>query len=130
MASLIGKPVGKVAQEVVELEQGRIFQSPLNKVWRALILRNRAASIMAKAEPNGKNKEADAMNSHVARKGSYSIAQSKDRWYQNKISANSSGVNPDEILKAKSIDYTIANKLTSELIKNDIVIANLNNQLI
>ena len=52
MASLIGKPLGKVAQEVVDLEQGRIFQSPLNKVWRALILINRATSPMAKAEPN------------------------------------------------------------------------------
>lgn len=77
MASLIGKPVGKVAQEVADLEQGRIFQSPLNKVWRSLILINRATSPMAKAEPNGKNKEADTMNSHVARKGSYSIAQSR-----------------------------------------------------
>lgn len=56
MASLIGKPVGKVAQEVAELEQGRIFQSPLNKVWRSLILINRATSPMAKAEPDEKIK--------------------------------------------------------------------------
>ena len=60
MASLIGKPVGKVAQEVADLEQGRIFQSPLNKVWRSLILINRATSPMAKAEPDEKNKESDA----------------------------------------------------------------------
>lgn len=100
MASLIGKPVGKVAQEVADLEQGRIFQSPLNKVWRSLILINRATSPMAKAEPDEKNKESDAINAHIAINGSYSTA--------------------------KSIDYTLANELTSELIKNDIVIANLN----
>lgn len=56
MASLIGKPVGKVAQEVVELEQGRIFQSPINKVWRSLILINRKTSPMAKAESDEKIK--------------------------------------------------------------------------
>ena len=72
MASLIGKPVGKVAQEVADLEQGRIFQSPLNKVWRSLILINRATSPMAKAEPDEKNKESDAINAHIARNGSYS----------------------------------------------------------
>ena len=69
MASLIGKPLGKVAQEVVDLEQGRIFQSPLNKVWRALILINRATSPMAKAEPNKMGKAYDAKNLHVAPKG-------------------------------------------------------------
>lgn len=125
MASLIGKPVGKVAQEVADLEQGRIFQSPLNKVWRSLILINRATSPMAKAEPDEKNKESDAINAHIARNGSYSTAQSKNPWYKNIIEAKKSGVDPDKILKAKSIDYTLANKLTSELIKNDIVIANL-----
>lgn len=126
MASLIGKPVGKVAQEITELEQGRIFQSPLNKVWRALILINRATSPMAKAEPNKLGKVYDAQNAHVARKGSYSLAQTQSEWYQNIIDAETAGINPDKVLKAKSVDYTIANKFTSELIKNDIVIANLN----
>lgn len=126
MASLIGKPVGKVAQEITELEQGRIFQSPLNKVWRALILINRATSPMAKAEPNKLGKVYDAQNAHVAREGSYSLAQTQSEWYQNIIAAKIAGINPDEVLKAKSVDYTIANKFTSELIKNDIVIANLN----
>ena len=126
MASLIGKPVGKVAQEITELEQGRIFQSPLNKVWRALILINRATSPMDKAEPNKLGKVYDAQNAHVAREGSYSLAQTQSEWYQNIIAAKTAGINPDEVLKAKSVDYTIANKFTSELIKNDIVIANLN----
>ena len=126
MASLIGKPLGKVAQEVADLEQGRIFQSPLNKVWRALILINRATSPMAKAEPNKMGKAYDAKNLHVARKGSFSLAQAQDHWTQNRIAAETAGVSPEQILKAKSIDYTVANKLTSELIKNDIVIANLN----
>lgn len=126
MASLIGKPLGKVAQEVADLEQGRIFQSPLNKVWRALILINRATSPMAKAEPNKTGKVHDAKNLHVARKGSFSLAQAQDPWTQNRIAAETAGVSPEQILKAKSIDYTVANKLTSELIKNDIVIANLN----
>lgn len=126
MASLIGKPVGKVAQEITELEQGRIFQSPLNKVWRALILINRATSPMAKAEPNKLGKVYDDQNAHVAREGSYSLAQIQSEWYQNIIAAKTAGINPDEVLKAKSVDYTIANKFTSELIKNDIVIANLN----
>lgn len=126
MASLIGKPVGKVAQEITELEQGRIFQSPLNKVWRALILINRANSPMAKAEPNKLGKVYDDQNAHVAREGSYSLAQTQSEWYQNIIAAKTAGINPDELLKAMSVDYTIANKFTSELIKNDIVIANLN----
>lgn len=81
---------------------------------------------MAKAEPDEKNKESDAINAHIAINGSYSTAQSKNPWYKNIIEAKKSGVDPDKILKAKSIDYTLANKLTSELIKNDIVIANLN----
>lgn len=126
MASLIGKPVGKVAQEITELEQGRIFQSPLNKVWRALILINRATSPMAKAEPNKLGKVYDAQNAHVAMEGSYSLAQTQSEWYQNIVAAKTAGINPDKVLKAKSVDYTIANKFTSELIKNDIVIANLN----
>lgn len=126
MASLIGKSVGKVAQEITELEQGRIFQSPLNKVWRALILINRATSPMAKAEPNKLGKVYDGQNAHVAREGSYSSAQAQSEWYQNIIVAKILGINPDRVLKVKSVDYTIANKFTSELIKNDIVIANLN----
>lgn len=126
MASLIGKPVGKVAQEVTELEQGRIFQSPLNKVWRALILINRANSPMAKAEPDKLGKVYDDQNAHVAREGSYSLAQTQSEWYQNIIEAKTAGITPDEVLKANSVDYTLANKFTSELIKNDIVIANLN----
>lgn len=126
MASLIGKTVGKVAQEITELEQGRIFQSPLNKVWRALILTNRATSPMAKAESNKLGKAYDAQNAHVAREGSYSLAQTQIEWYQNIIVAKKIGINPDKVLKARSVDYTIANKFTSELIKNDIVIANLN----
>lgn len=58
MASLIGKPVGKVAQEVADLEQGRVFQSPLNKAWRALILLNRTTSPMAKSGVRETNTEA------------------------------------------------------------------------
>lgn len=126
MASLIGKPVGKVAQEITELEQGRIFQSPLNKVWRALILINRATSPMAKVEPNELGKVQDDRNAHVAKKGSYSLAQTKSEWYQTRVAAKAAGINFDKVLKAKSVNYTIANKFTSELIKNDIVIANLN----
>lgn len=126
MASLIGKTVGKVAQEITELEQGRIFQSPLNKVWRALILINRATSPMAEAEPNRLGKVYDAQNAHVAREGSYSSAQAQSEWYRNIIVAKILGINPDRVLKVLSVDYTIANKFTSELIKNDIVIANLN----
>lgn len=126
MASLIGKPVGKVAQEITELEQGRIFQSPLNKVWRALILINRATSPMAKIKLNELGQIYDAKNIHVARKGSYSLAKAQIEWYQTIIDAKTAGINPDKVLKAKSVDYTVANKFTSELIKNDIVIANLN----
>lgn len=126
MASLIGKSVGKVAQEITELEQGRIFQSPLNKVWRALILINRATPPMVKAEPNKLGKVYDAQNAHVAREGSYSSAQGQSEWYQNIIVAKILGIKPERVLKAKSVDYTLANKFTSELIKNDIVIANLN----
>lgn len=126
MASLIGKPVGKVAQEITELEQGRIFQSPLNKIWRALILTNRATSSMSRAESNKLGKAYDSQNAHVAREDSYSLAQTQNEWYQNIIAAKIIGINPDKVIKARSVDYTIANKFTSELIKNDIVIANLN----
>lgn len=126
MASLIGKSVGKVAQEITELEQGRIFQSPLNKVWRALILIHRATSPMAEAESNKLGKAYDAQNAHIAREGSYSLAQAQSEWYQNIIVAKIFGITPDRVIKARSVDYTIANKFTSELIKNDIVIANLN----
>lgn len=126
MASIIGKPVGKVAQEIGELEQGRIFQSPLNKVWRSLILINRATSLMAKAEPDTIGKASDAKNAHVARDGSYSYAQIQSKWYQNRVMAKTRILSPESILKSESIDYTLANKFTSELIKNDIVIANLN----
>lgn len=130
MASLIGNPLGKVAQGVTELEQGRIFQSPLNKVWRALILINRATSIKPKAEAKKLGKKYDAENQHIAQKGSFSNAQKKDPWYRNKIDSFITGITPEEILESNSYDYTLDNynlvkKLTAELIKNDIVIANL-----
>lgn len=129
MASLIGKPVGKVAQEVADLEQGRVFQSPLNKAWRALILLNRTTSPMAKSgvrETNTEAKKADAINSHYAREKSFSVAQSQDPWSNNKVVARTSGVSAEELVKSKAIDYTMANQLVSDIIKNDIVIANLN----
>lgn len=125
MASLIGKAVGKVSNEIAELEKGRIFQSPLNKVWRALILANRISSPMPKSEAKFKEKLNDAKNKHVALPGSYSESQRKDKWYQNKIQAETSGTPVDKILASKSIDYTTANQIVEELIKNDIVIANL-----
>lgn len=125
MASLIGKTVGKVAQEITELEQGRLEYSPLNKVWRTLILTNRANSRMARAEPNIFGKY-DSQNAHVARKGSYSSAQLQSEWHKNILDAKLAGITPNKVLKAKSVDYTLANRFTSELIKNDIVIANLN----
>lgn len=130
MASLIGNPLGKVAQSVTELEQGRIFQSPLNKVWRALILINRATSIKPKAQPNRLGKKYDAENQHIAKDGSFSIAQGNNPWYQNKIESFLAGITPEAVLKSRSYDYTLDNlnlvkKFTSELIKNDIVIANL-----
>ena len=48
MATLIGKPLGKVTQAISEVERARIFQSPLNKLWRLMILRNRLVSDMPK----------------------------------------------------------------------------------
>lgn len=128
--SLLGKPVGEVAKAISDLESGRIFQSPLNKIWRALILLNRNNPNMPKDDTRDKYKKNDSENLHTASKGSFSAAQKKDPWYQNKISANTSKSSPEDILKSKSNDYTKTNrsdfnKLVSELIKNDIVIANL-----
>lgn len=131
--SLLGKPVGEVAKAIGDLESGRIFQSPLNKVWRALILLNRNNSNMPKDDTQNTYKEDDSENAHTATKGSFSAAQKKDPWFQNKISAKNTRLDSEyaqDILKSKSNDYTKTNssdfiKLVSELIKNDIVIANL-----
>ena len=80
MASIIGKAVGAVASVVTELEQGRIFTSPLNKLWRAKILLNRATSPMPKDEAKSSYKVNDALNQHYARASSYSVAQKGSPW--------------------------------------------------
>lgn len=127
MPPIIGKPVGKVAQEVAALESGQIFQSPLNKIWRALILINRATSPMAKAEPRNLGKVHDAKNLHYAKKGSFSLAQAQDPWTQNKVQAGLSNgaFSAEEMVELQAMDYTAMNKELFEAIKNEIVIANL-----
>lgn len=132
---LIGKPLGQISKGISDLESGQIFQSPMNKIWRYLILRNRAVSPMAKSEysdvnnilgiGSGKSSEADAKNLHYARKGSFSIAQSKDPWTQNKVLADLSGTSTEEILEYQAVDYTSMNQELLEAIKNEIVIANI-----
>lgn len=125
MASLLGKPIGQAAKEVAELEQGRIFQSPINKAWRALILLNRATSGMPKDTSGKSAKVNDAKNKHIADPKSISLNPGTNEWMI-KHSQARNGTSPEEIMKVGSIDYTQANQMVSEIIKNDIVIANLN----
>lgn len=125
MAALIGKPVGQVAKEVADLEQGQIFQSPMNKAWRALILLRRSTSGMPKDNSGDSAKKNDALNHHIADPGSISQNPGTHEWMV-KHSQARKGTKPEDILKQGSVDYTKANQMVSEIIKNDIVIANLN----
>lgn len=125
MATLIGKPVGQVIKEVADLEQGRIFQSPLNKGWRALILLKRATSGMPKDTSGKSANKNDSINHHIATPNSISDNPGTHEWMVKHAQVRN-GTNPEDVLKSDSIDYTKANQMVSDLIKNDIVIANLN----
>ena len=120
MASIIGKTVGKVAQEISDLQSGRIFQSPLNKLWRARIILNRNTSPMAKDSTGSKAKLNDSLNQHYAKKGSLSISQNSDNYTRNRRIAS----NPRELIESNSIDYSSANTLTQKQLQNNIIIIN------
>lgn len=124
MATLVGKPVGQAAKEVTDLEQGRVFQSPLNKVWRALILLNRATSAMPKDTSKSSAKANDNLNYHVSDPRSIARNPGSLDWMARHFSVRA-GESIDNVMEAYSVDYTKANEVVSELIKNDIVIANL-----
>lgn len=131
MATLIGKPLGKVTQAISEVERARIFQSPLNKLWRLMILRNRLVSDMPKVadiDSDGNvvysGKEANQFNRHVALRTSFSSAQKSNPWNQFRYWAAGDDNQAREIIKSRSTNFTASNKETLELIKNEIVIAN------
>lgn len=84
MASITGKAVGAVASVVTDLEQGRMFTSPLNKLWRTRILTNRSTSPMPKDEAKSSYKVNDALNKHYARADSYSAAQNGSPWVKSR----------------------------------------------
>lgn len=108
MASIIGKAVGAVASVVTELEQGRIFTSPLNKLWRAKILLNRATSPMPKDEAKSSYKTNDALNQHYARASSYSVAQKGSPWVTARKQVLSGLGEKDRYIQGT--DYTQSNR--------------------
>lgn len=108
MASIIGKAVGAVASVVTELEQGRIFNSPLNKLWRAKILINRATSPMPKDEAKASYKVNDALNQHYARASSYSAAQQGQPWIRARKQVLSGLGEKDRYIQGT--DYTSSNR--------------------
>ena len=108
MASIIGKAVGAVASVVTELEQGRIFTSPLNKLWRAKILLNRATSPMPKDEAKSSYKVNDALNQHYARASSYSVAQKGSPWVTARKQVLSGLGEKDRYIQGT--DYTQSNR--------------------
>lgn len=117
MATIIGKTVGAVAHVVSGLEQGRIFTSPLNKIWRAKILINRASSPMPKAQSRGLNalniansnngKVNDLLNQHYAREDSYSTAQRNSPWVLGRKQVLS-GTDKDSVVTSN--DLTSSNR--------------------
>ena len=107
MATIIGKTVGAVASVVSGLEQGRIFTSPLNKIWRAKILINRASSPMPKAQSKQMGKVNDLLNQHYAREDSYSTAQRNSPWVLGRKQVLS-GTDKDSVVTSN--DLTSSNR--------------------
>lgn len=136
MATLIGKPVGKVINKVSDLQDHRVFQSPVTKAWRALILAHRAGSPMNKVLKESKDLDrlSKEQNEHIAGK-TFSKAQESSEWYQHRIQATKPTGELDQVkarkdLEDKKEDFTLSNQQTLEdiiknKIRNDIVIANL-----
>ena len=127
MSTLVGKPLGEVVDAVIELESGRLFQSPINKVWRALILVNRATSPMVSSTPPKLEKVSDALNLHYAHRTT-SLAQQTDPWRIKKETfprTLSGGVVYNEVNSVKDNRKTSEQTKTSlDRIANNIVIYN------
>lgn len=121
MASIIGKVTGEVTQTIVKGQSSSIFQGPLNKSWRALLLYNRANSNMPKSEPL-KGGKIDDINHHVATWESTSLAQRNDPWTNAKRMSPKD--KPDFWVEATMEDNS--KKPTSSVISNQIVIINKN----
>ena len=119
MASIIGKGIGSITNKLVDLESGRVFTSPLNKLWRTKILLNRATSPMPK--DNSISTSGDFINHHYARENSLSIAESSNKWSSSRRVAMSTGKSP-----IISTDYTKINHSNSQEINNQIIIINKN----
>lgn len=124
MANIISKGAGKIVGSVSNLQQGEIFTSPVNKLWRAAILLNRATSPMSKDSSTQTFSQSDYKNKHFAKKGSYSQAQYDDPWYVNKIKAEIQGIPATDEIEMASVDYT-AGKPNSKLLRtNEVIIVN------
>lgn len=82
MANIVTKHLGTVVDKYSQAQAiaGDVLQSPLNKLWRAKILINRAKSPMLKDSSNDSSKKADVFNKHYAIKDSVSQAQVNPQW--------------------------------------------------
>lgn len=124
MASIIGKGLGQAQKTVAKVQQAEVFTSPLNKVWRLVILTNRALSTKPKDTTRLTHKLDDIKNRHLARETSHSLAQAADPWHQNKIMAQEFKMDPKELLEMFATDSTMGKIATKRKYPNDIIILN------
>lgn len=95
MATLIGKPLGKVTQIVTDKiltnsTVNRIAAGPANKLWRAAILLSRVTGPKPKLKGVKKiAKKADNLNKHYAKPDNMSKAQIEVPWLNLRSEANS-----------------------------------------
>ena len=125
MAKAISKAVGEVFKTVADIQSPYIFQSPLNKGWRAKILFNRGISPMAKVDQD-EGKQADKENYHLAIPESYSYEQkNRNGWKAMQIQGQSSGLSARESIDQYSTNHTL-NKAEKQPknFKNEIIIVN------
>lgn len=123
MANFLGKAIGTITGAIVDIESGGVFTSPLNKLWRAKILLNRATSPMEKARSSDQDKANDLRNHHYTY--STSLEQKSNEWTRIKKYNTTEG-GAREVIDSFATDYTKNNKKTSRSIQNDIIIINKN----
>ena len=123
---LIGKGLGTVTGKIVDIESAGIFTSPLNKLWRAKILLNRATSPMPKGEARAVGKVNDITNQHYAREGSLSLAQTKDKWTNQKRMSIVTGTDLRFPVDHTAFNTKSEDLITSDLLQNQVIILNYN----
>ena len=123
---LIGKGLGTVTGKIVDIESAGVFTSPLNKLWRAKILLNRATSPMPKGEARVISKVNDIQNQHYARESSLSLAQAKDPWTCRKRASMTTGVDINFPVDHTEFNTKTEELITSDILQNQIIIFNYN----